>query len=147
MPAVSNVNDVARYIIENHGPMTAMKLQKLLYYCQAWSLVWDEQPMFDDEIEAWANGPVIPTIYSQHRGTFKIEKWSSGDTSKLSKDAIETIEGVMSFYGDKTAQWLSDLTHQEDPWVQARKGLAPGEPGSNVITTASMHEYYSSLSD
>jgi len=54
------VIDVSRYILERMGEMTAMKLQKLCYYAQAWSLVWDERPLFDERIEAWANGPVCP---------------------------------------------------------------------------------------
>ena len=53
------VLDVAAYILERQGSMTTMKLQKLVYYCQAWSLVWDERPLFDESIEAWANGPVL----------------------------------------------------------------------------------------
>ncbi|MDY6802276.1 MAG: DUF4065 domain-containing protein, partial [Cyanobacteriota bacterium] len=54
------VMDVAAYILKKLGPLSAMKLHKLLYYSQAWSLVWDEQPLFSERIEAWANGPVIP---------------------------------------------------------------------------------------
>ncbi len=48
--------DVAEYILREMGPVTAMKLQKLVYYSQAWSLVWDEEPIFEEEIQAWANG-------------------------------------------------------------------------------------------
>ena len=51
------VFDVAAYILEQKGSMTTMKLQKLVYYSQAWSLVWDEKPLFEEAIEAWANGP------------------------------------------------------------------------------------------
>lgn len=65
------VNNVARYILERKGGhMSTMKLQKLVYYTQAWSLVWDEKPLFDSRIEAWANGPIIPDLYDQHRGLF-----------------------------------------------------------------------------
>lgn len=52
--------DIAKYILDRRGPMTAMKLQKLVYYARAWSLVWDEKPLFRSRIEAWANGPVSP---------------------------------------------------------------------------------------
>jgi len=44
-----------------------------------------------------------------------------------------------------SSQQLSDLTHQEDPWRSARKGLAPGERGNSTITKAAMAEFYSSL--
>ena len=58
------VFDVVRFILEQKGSTTAMKLQKLVYYCQAWSLVWDEQPLFKERIEAWVNGPVVMTNHS-----------------------------------------------------------------------------------
>jgi len=65
---MANVFDVARYILKHTGPVTAWKLQKLVYYSQAWSLVWDVRPLFPERIEAWANGPVCPELYAQHRG-------------------------------------------------------------------------------
>ena len=69
---MATVHDVAAYILEHHGPMTAMKLQKLVFtYSQAWSLVWDEQALFPERIEAWANGPVVPALYDQHRRRFR----------------------------------------------------------------------------
>ena len=57
---MANVFDAAAYILEKQGAMTAMMLQKLVYYAQAWSLVWDQRPLFGNKIEAWANGPVCP---------------------------------------------------------------------------------------
>jgi len=60
---MAHVEDVAIYIMEQCGPMTAMKLQKLVYYSQAWHLVWDEEPLFSDPIEAWANGPIVRSLY------------------------------------------------------------------------------------
>lgn len=139
------VNDVAAYILENNGPMTTMKLQKLLYYCQAWSLVWDEAPLFNDRIEAWANGPVVPSIYQHLRGTFKVHKLGAGNAESLNANQRETVDAVLDYYGDETSQWLSDLTHREDPWKDARRGLSPAERSNKVITWASMAEYYGSL--
>ena len=138
------VQDVAEYILQRLGPIPAMKLQKLVYYCQAWSLVWEDRTIYDDRIEAWAHGPVVPRLYAAHRGEYMIET-VSGNPSKLSRADAETIEAVVKFYGDKSSQWLSDLTHQEDPWEKARRGLQRGERGSEEITLASMAEYYGSL--
>lgn len=146
MSAVS-VFDVARYILEKKGSMTAMKLQKLAYYCQAWSLVWDEVPLFDERIEAWANGPVVRALYAAHQGLFTVfpVHFPQGNSDNLDGDQRETIDAVLEFYGDKTAQWLSDQTHCEQPWKQARLGLSDSERGTSEITLASLHEYYSSL--
>lgn len=142
---MATVHDVAAYILKKQRSMTAMKLQKLIYYCQAWSLVWDEKPLFSEKIQAWANGPVVPDLYARHRGQYSVGSWSHGNCKRLSDEQRETIDAVLGYYGDKSSQWLSDLTHREDPWLHARKGLPPGARGSKVITHASMAEYYDAL--
>ncbi len=142
---MATAHDIANYILKKLGRMTAMKLQKLVYYSQAWSLVWDEKPLFRERIEAWVNGPVVPNLYRVHRGQFDVKDWPHGDPDNLSGLQRETVDIVLDFYGDKSSQWLSDLTHSEQPWRDARQGLAPTDRGGNEITHASMHEYYSSI--
>ena len=142
---MATVFDVAAYILRTQGSMTAMKLQKLVYYSQAWSLVWDERPLFNSRIEAWANGPVCPDLYNAHRGQFLMSGIAAGNPDALSAEERETVDAVLSYYGDKPPQWLSDLTHAEDPWRNAREGLAAGERGYREITHAAMAEYYEGL--
>jgi len=142
---MANVHDVAAFILRECGEMTAMKLQKLVYYCQAWSLVWDEHPLFPERIEAWTNGPVVCDLYDLHRGKFRVPEWPNGNPDALDDEQKDTVLHVLSYYGDKSSQWLSDLTHSEEPWQEARKGLAETERGNQVISPASMAEYYSSL--
>ena len=140
------VIDVADYILRRGGTMSAMKLQKLVYYSQVWSLVWTEAPLFSDEIEAWANGPVVRSLYDKHRGYFRIGRgFFRGEIDRLSGEQREVIDKVLEFYGSKDPQWLSNLTHPEAPWKDAREGLQPGERGNNVITKEAILEYYSSL--
>lgn len=139
-----SVHDVASYILKKLGPVTAMKLEKLVYYCQAWSLVWDDKPLFPQNIQAWANGPVVRDLYDKHKGRYMVNSWK-GNPDVFKPEERETIDRVLEFYGTKTSQWLSDLTHRESPWLEARQGLAPSERGNNVISHASMAEYYSSL--
>jgi uncharacterized phage-associated protein len=113
---------------------------------EATSLVWTDRPLFAERIEAWANGPVVRELYARHRGEFLIAAWN-GDASALTSTEKSTIDNVLAFYGDKSPQWLSDLTHMEAPWqlARARAGLAPGERGTAEITLEDMAEYYSSL--
>jgi uncharacterized phage-associated protein len=139
------VHDVAAFILKDRLPMNAVKLQKLVYYSQAWSLVWDEKPLFPEHIEAWVNGPVVPALFKEYRGLFEVTEIKKGDPKKLSPEQVETIEVVLQFYGDKSAQWLSQLTHMEDPWRNAREGLAPTERGDSKIGLDSMQEYYGAL--
>lgn len=144
---MAKMTDVGRYILQKGGEMTAMKLQKLLFYSQAWHLVWDEHSLFPEDFQAWANGPVIPELYQMHRGMFKVTASLFDDQPRgeLTVEERATIDKVMGFYGAKTAQWLSNLTHQEQPWLAARKGYDPGENCSEVISQAAIHEYYSAL--
>ena len=69
---IVSVFDVACYVMSRVKECTTMKLQKLLYYCQAWYLVWNDKPLFSENIEAWANGPVIRELYNFHKGLFTI---------------------------------------------------------------------------
>jgi len=144
---MANVFDVAKYILKKQGRTSTVKLQKLVYYSQAWSLVWEEKPIFKNKIEAWANGPVIPILFHAHRGKFfaNIKDFPQGKLKNLAQDEKETINSVLDYYGNKTAQWLVDLTHLEDPWKDARAGCKPGEKCSNEIRLGSMMEYYSGL--
>lgn len=144
---MASVIDAAKYILDQTGEITAMKLQKLAYYSQAWALVWDEEEIFEDDFEAWANGPVNKRLYNVHRGMFKVTPalFKDGNPGKLPDYHRETIDKVLEFYGDKTAQWLSNLTHKEAPWKEAREGYEPMASCTEVISKASMAEYYSSL--
>jgi uncharacterized phage-associated protein len=142
---MATVFDVAAYILARKGEITAWKLQKLVYYSQAWSLVWDERPLFRERIEAWANGPVCPELYAAHRGAFVVLQIRQGNEGRLDADARETIDAVLSYYGDKSSQWLSDLTHREPPWRDAREGFSDGERGNAEISHGAMADYYGSL--
>ena len=143
---VSDMFDVARYILEVKGSMSTMKLQKLCYYCQAWSLVWDDSPLFDEDFEAWANGPVCPELFYNTQGRYSVVADDEpGDVDKLSEEQKDTINVVLDYYSPHDAQWLSQLTHMEDPWKKARIGVPLGAVCSSVITKESMAEYYGGL--
>ncbi|MER7165223.1 type II toxin-antitoxin system antitoxin SocA domain-containing protein [Micromonospora sp. NPDC000207] len=145
---MARIEDVAAYVLDKQGPITAMKLQKLCYYAQAWNLVWEDRPLFDARVEAWANGPVIADLYRLHRGRFELGAGDiAGEPKALTPAERETVDAVLDFYGGMTAHHLSDLTHREDPWLQAREsaGLSPMDRGTAEITTAAMHEFYVAL--
>lgn len=147
MKTAVSVLDVAAYVLTKLGHCTHMKLQKLVYYAQAWSLVWDEAPLFHEKIEAWANGPVVPDLWRRLKGRFDVtsDDLPEGNPGRLSEEQRETVEAVLEHYGDKSPQWLSDLTHSESPWISARRGLPQGERGAAEISYASMAEYYEGL--
>src|SRR5436309_12917855 len=90
---MATVHDVAAYILKKRGTMTAMKLQKLVYYSQAWSLVWDEKPLFQEKIEACANGPVVRELYERHRSMFQVSTWL-GNSDALTPEEKESVDKV-----------------------------------------------------
>jgi uncharacterized phage-associated protein len=142
---MATVHDVAAFILREAGPLTVMKLQKLAYYSQAWHMVWDEEPLFDADFQAWANGPVCRELYDVHRGQFLIEGWPKGDADGLTDDETASVRSVLAFYNKMSAHELSELTHRERPWRSARKGLSAGARSEAPITKASMAEYYDGL--
>ena len=64
---MANVFDTAKYILEKSGKMSTMKLQKLCYYSQAWALVWDDAPLFDEDFQAWAMDRYVRNYFSRQR--------------------------------------------------------------------------------
>ena len=90
---------------------------------------------------------MLPSIYEVHRGQFLVNKkmFTRGSAKKVRGDAADTVDQVLKVYGKKTAQWLSNLTHEEAPWANARGDLSPFERSNNIIEKGSMHEYYSGL--
>jgi uncharacterized phage-associated protein len=122
-----NVFDVAKYMLEKTGSITAWKLQKLVYYSQAWSLAWDDRTLFDDDFEAWANGPVVRSLFNAHKGYLNVDAslFQCGDSSNLDDTAKETIDVVIRDYGKFSGRELSEIAHSERPWKEARKAYQP----------------------
>ena len=143
---MATVFDTARYILEKQGEMSTMKLQKLCYYCQAWALVWDDKPLFDEEFHAWENGPVCKELFYKTQGKFSVKAEDEpGDSSKLSFEQKESIDIALEHYAPHNAQWLSQLTHMEEPWKIARAKTPAGEIPDVIISKESMAMYYGGL--
>ena len=142
-----SVFDVAKYVLKKTGQLPTMKLQKLVYYCQAWSLAWDDVPLFDEDFQAWANGPVCPELFNLHQGKFVVDESLLVDVPDyaFSKDALETMDVVLAHYGGRESYQLSELTRKEAPWRKARAGIPNGERSTNVISKDSMQRYYGGL--
>lgn len=122
--------------------MTAMKMQKLAYYAQAWHLARTGDPLFEEPIEAWVNGPVVRELYNVHRGQFSLSGWPLGDDDALTATQRLLIDEIVSTYGERGASWLSELTHSEAPWQAARSGLPENVRSDAAIDTDVMRDYY-----
>ena len=93
------------------------------------------------------NGPVCPDLYYNTKGKFKANKEDEAGKANggLTAAQKDTIDKVLDFYAPHDAQWLSRLTHMEDPWIKARGDVPIGVICNNVISKADMAEYYGSL--
>lgn len=126
-------------------PISNKKLQKLLYYAQAWSLVIRKGRLFNDKIEAWVHGPAIRNIYIQYKrfGFNPIEKeFDSHKIEAIPQDIKKFLDEVWGVYGNKDAGYLEMLTHSETPWQEAREGLQGSENSENLISVKSMRDFY-----
>lgn len=143
----ATANDVALHILETKGEMGTMKLQKLVFYSQAYSMGWFNQPIFQEDTEAWIHGPVVRDLWELHRKkfTFNAEalraKSPKADPNNLTARDKLVVESVLHGVGALSGLDLRDRTHVEDPW---KKAFDINESQHNrVISLDSMHEYYS----
>ncbi len=130
---------------ERHGDcLTNLKLQKLLYYAQAWHLALYDTPLFDDELEAWVHGPVVPSVYREYKsfGWQPIYLDPERYAIALPEEVAAHLEEIYRVYGGYTGHQLELMSHNEDPWQVARGDLPMTEACSNVISPELMRNYY-----
>jgi uncharacterized phage-associated protein len=139
---VARVHDVAAALLAETGSVTTMKLQKLVYYSQAWHLVFHGEPLFADAIEAWPQGPVTRSLYDKHRRRWEVSSWPAGDRSRLAPVERDTLRWVLDKYGAFSAESLSQMTHMETPWRIARGVLGPDDHCSTPIDRQQMKHFY-----
>ena len=137
--------DVADFFIQKANKtgsfISNLKLQKLVYYAQAWHLGIHGTPLFDEDFEAWIHGPVIPSLYQEYK-IFRWEPIKKEVTTVPPKEFIEFLEEVSEEYFSCDAYELEQMTHAEDPWLIARKGIAADIPSNKIIEKEWMKEYY-----
>lgn len=137
-------HDVAAYIVKTRaGELTALQLQKFVYYAQAWSLVCTNTPLFSGRIEAWVQGPVQPELFPHHAQKIKIVQWPKGSAQNLTYHQMLLVDSVCAEYGHLTPEQLRDLTHKEGPWIDARAGLKRREKSNKEITRQAMISFHS----
>ncbi len=154
-----DVLDVSRYVInysntKGYG-ISNLKLQKILYFIQAYFLTEDEMtPCFSDDIKAWDFGPVVPRAYHEYKqygggnipfissyytdtpNIWNVERIPFDDTVINKKDK-EKINSVVDMFRNTSATDLVTLTHNQAPWKNA---YIPGI--NNTISVESIRSYF-----
>lgn len=148
MKQMVGVLNLAKYILfrmaEKGKSISHLKLQKLLYYVQAWHLVYADEPLFEDDFEAWLHGPVVRKVWNYYKpysimlDTLPVDE----EDIDITEDQRELIDDVLDEYGDKSGYYLECLTHSERPWKEARQ---QGE--NTIIQKEKIKKYYGELLD
>lgn len=150
-------------MIEKGLTISPLKLQKLLYYQQAWHMVYfgRDNTLFAEAPHAWVNGPVYPVIYHEYKDKVPgmcdhlkasdfVPEYTDCQTKiksliadmGLTADEIELSDRVIMLYGSKSQNQLIFLTHSEKPWSEQREGLAPYAYSDKEISLDTMYNYY-----
>jgi uncharacterized phage-associated protein len=139
--------DVANYFIwlanETGSFISNLKLQKLVYYAQAWHLALYDTPLFPEDFEAWIHGPVIPELYQKYK-RFGWQPILEDAKPELPQDVQEFLDEVAQEYFACDAYELEQMTHVEAPWNLARGDIPSDTPSNAVIQKEWMKEYYGS---
>lgn len=128
--------------------LTNLKLQKLLYYADGWYAVGNDCPLFGEQFQAWVHGPVLPSQY--HR--FKEYRWRPIDVelakpSDMPAEVLRHLCEVIDVFGSETAVSLELMTHNEEPWLEARGDLPPDAPSNALISKETTKRYFRSLDE
>lgn len=135
-------SDVAKYFLfrankNEDSDVSNLKLQKLIYYAQAFHLAIFDKPFFDEDFEAWTHGPVCPNIYHHYKqyGASPIQIDSEIEIDQFSQDQLELLEEIYDVFGQFSAWKLRNMTHEEAPWKDK-------EATAGIIEKSSMMEFY-----
>ena len=144
--------DIAQYFLhrvdrEAGDTISALKLQKLVYYAQVWSMVLRSQPLFPQPIEAWRFGPVVRDLWDTYKAyRYKAIPIPNNPLPPLDTSELEILDFVWGRYGELSAHQLSELTHSEPPWQVARDGLDTDEASDRIIPLDEMKTFHAAES-
>lgn len=138
--------DVANWFLaraaEDERELTHLKLQKLVYYAQAWVLTLTGDPIFQEDFQAWAHGPVLPSLWKKYQGAGFAPLPKANCSHKFTSAVEDILEDVYQHYGEFTAKRLEKMTHEEAPWKNARMGLEPYAQSNEKISKIAIKAYY-----
>ena len=141
-----SARDLAKYIISEikkqltdvqpeEFDVTPLKLQKLLYYCQGYSLALTGKPIFPEKIEAWKYGPVVDSVYQEYKKyEGSIIPYSEMGTDDNSDEKLsEIVHLVLLDKGQYSGTTLAQATHKERPWRESYGGQYTNYPISEKV--------------
>lgn len=139
---------VIAYVFEKLEEVTPLMLQKLLYFIQGIYSALYSRPVFIEDCRAWIHGPVYPEVYDLFRD-FKYNPIDDarfalleGTADVLTDDEKKVIDLVVNTFGMYGGKVLEKITHNENPWKEARKGYGDSIPSSELLPKERIMDYY-----
>lgn len=142
-----NAVDIANWFIanvdkESGDVITHLKVQKLLYFAEAWCQALFNKTLFNEEMEAWAHGPVVRAVYEE----FSSFGWQPLEVSKdlvtFDQDINDLLSDIFTVYGKFSAKSLEHMTHEDQPWINARNGKSPEERCTDIIPKQEIKTFF-----
>jgi uncharacterized phage-associated protein len=132
---------------EEAAPVDPRSLQKLLFYSQAFHLARHGEPLFADQFDAWIFGPVVDRVWRKYKENSQplLFPEANDQVPPLDRDIEDSISDTVSFFSRWNSYVLSEATHNEDPWIEARRGFALHERSSVQIPQEKIRVYYAGL--
>ncbi len=127
--------------------VTNLKLQKLVYYAQAWAMALLGRPLFAEKVEAWAHGPVVDVVYQEYKQHGYGSLPRARRRPRFAPEERTVLEDVLAVYGEHSAKFLEALTHSETPWEKAWGGRPPTSRSRREIPLSHMRDFYLQLYD
>ena len=136
------------YVFERLEEVTPLMLQKLLYFIQGVYSALYGKPVFTEDCRAWTHGPVYPEVYELFRD-FKYNPIDdarfallAGTEDTLTDDEKRVIDLVVNTFGMYGGKVLEKITHNEAPWIEARKGYEDSIPSNELLPKDRIMKYY-----
>ncbi|AZQ44102.1 Panacea domain-containing protein [Nonlabens ponticola] len=154
--ALIDSNNLVDYILVRGGAMSHLKIQKILFYIQAYHLAYFDVPIIEDEFQAWVHGPVSRKIYNSARDLsilhtelkFVLDEGELDPAiivnDTLTASQMEVVNDVIDELKELSGLQLENMTHSEEPWIYARRGYDAGQRCEVVIPNECIRDYYKS---
>lgn len=139
-----HIEQIANWFLSKES-MSHKKLQKMCYYAYCWNWVLNGERLFPEQFQAWVHGPVCPQLYKKYRGNgWKDLPMFTGDLI-IPEEVENVLDEVMYAYGHLNGNQLETLTHQEQPWLEAREGVGPLDASVTVLNDTTIRDYYTQM--
>ena len=146
----NKLESATKYLLIQASEITPLALQKLLYYAQGFQKAFTGQFMFKEDCEAWVHGPVYRVIFEQYRNyeCHPIEeKDPAFDQAILTEDEEDMLNNIVHYFGCYSGKVLEYMTHTEEPWRLARRGLEKWDSTDRIIEKETIGSYFGNVKE